>query len=52
MEYAVTSALQYRVTLLIVKASWDNSESGSCMQVHNIALVPHLTGNRVLETYR
>lgn len=48
----VTSALQYRVTLLIVTASWDNSESGSCMQVHNIALVPHLTGNRVLETYR
>lgn len=52
MESAVTSALQYRVTLLIVTASWDNSESGSCMQVHNIALVPHLTGNRVLETYR
>lgn len=52
MEFAVTSALQYRFTLLIVTASWDNSESGSCMQVHNIALVPHLTGNRVLETYR
>lgn len=52
MESAVTSALQYRVTLLIVTSSWDNSESGSCMQVHNIALVPHLTGNRVLETYR
>lgn len=52
MESAVTSALQYRVTLLIVTASWDISESGSCMQVHNIALVPHLTGNRVLETYR
>lgn len=31
MESAVTSALQYRVTLLIVTASWDNSESGSCM---------------------
>lgn len=30
MESAVTSALQYRVTLLIVTASWDNSPEAVC----------------------